>query len=181
MRPIQCLVCLPFVIALLAVGQFFATAQAPQLPDGAKRDVVKPSANPPKIEQRPEGQDHIFNPLQLPLPPRLDLSKLTDKPMGQAPDAKNPTKVHDWSDIEIWLSCAVLAFGVIAMILALVVVIRTSSCWAPRDVINLFGLILIVSGALVLVTAGYSSQQITGVIGLLGSLGGYLLGSRNKE
>jgi len=42
------------------------------------------------------------------------------------------------------------------------------------------GLTLIVTSALVLVTAGYSTEQMSGVMGLLGTIAGYLLGSARE-
>jgi len=40
---------------------------------------------------------------------------------------------------------------------------------------------LIITSGLTLVTAGYSSEQMSPVMGLLGTIAGYLLGSGKRE
>lgn len=205
MSLLRIFICVWLVLAFLVLVHSSAYTQGSQAPDGVKQRQVERAPGHTEADKEMLGESirKVFiEASKQPVPPvsidafpdglkRKDESK--EKQGGivmpqssvtmQQGNVPSPPAVrgHEWTDVEIWLSCAVLVFGVIAMLIALVVVIRTYQQWKPRDVTNLFGLVLIVTGALVLVTAGYSSQQITGVIGLLGSLGGYLLGSRNKE
>jgi hypothetical protein len=48
------------------------------------------------------------------------------------------------------------------------------------EVIRLVALLLIVSGVLFLVAAGYSAQDISPALGLLGTVAGYLLGKTER-
>jgi uncharacterized membrane protein YfcA len=53
--------------------------------------------------------------------------------------------------------------------------------WKRRNaeqILRTFGILIIVFAAVFLVIAGYSDTQITPVIGLLGTIAGYLLGRR---
>jgi uncharacterized membrane protein len=48
-------------------------------------------------------------------------------------------------------------------------------------VLRIFGTILIIMLAVFLVVAGYTDTQIAPVMGLLGTIAGYLLGKETKE
>jgi hypothetical protein len=78
-------------------------------------------------------------------------------------------------ELVITLSVAVFAFGLIICMLMTLLVSRGKSA---TDLLRLFSLPLIIVSAVVLVIAGYSDRQISSVIGLLGTIAGYLLGSR---
>lgn len=73
------------------------------------------------------------------------------------------------------LSITVFAFGLI--ICGLMTMLHSKGKSAT-DLLRLFSLPLIIVSAVVLVIAGYSDRQISSVIGLLGTIAGYLLGSR---
>lgn len=67
---------------------------------------------------------------------------------------------------------AVVAFGLVALLI-----------WKGNDaehVLRTFGILVIVFSAVFLVVTGYSESQITPVIGLLGTIAGYLLGRRTE-
>lgn len=51
----------------------------------------------------------------------------------------------------------------------------------PETVLKIFGMILIIAVSAFLVVAGYSSEQIGSVIGLLGTIAGYLLGKSGRQ
>lgn len=81
----------------------------------------------------------------------------------------------DWWSVgdAMTVSAAVLVFGSLIMLLA------TCLLYLGRnadDVLKLFGTLIIVISAVFLVVAGYSDTQIAPVIGLLGTIAGYLLG-----
>lgn len=71
------------------------------------------------------------------------------------------------------ISAAVLVFGSIIMVLATCLLYLGKNA---DDVLKLFGTIIIVISAVFLVVAGYTDTQIAPVIGLLGTIAGYLLG-----
>jgi len=96
------------------------------------------------------------------------------------------TTVHETNqNIEWWsatnamtVSSAVLIFGVMIFVLATHLIKSGKSADA---VLKIFGTILIVISAVFLVVAGYSDKQIAPVMGLLGTIAGYLLGKETKE
>jgi hypothetical protein len=76
---------------------------------------------------------------------------------------------------ELALSLGVLAFGLLVMGLEVLVVVRTAKAW-DTDSTRIVGLTLVVVAGLFLITAGYSQDQIAPMVGLLGTVAGYLLG-----
>ncbi|HXH02673.1 MAG TPA: hypothetical protein VNN09_05065 [Candidatus Competibacteraceae bacterium] len=71
------------------------------------------------------------------------------------------------------MSASVLVFGIVICGLAAWLIKRGKS---SESILRTFGTILIIVSALFLVVAGYSDQQIAPVMGLLGTIAGYLLG-----
>jgi hypothetical protein len=78
------------------------------------------------------------------------------------------------------LSFAVLVFGLIILGLEILVVLKSSKAWDIHSV-RLLGLTLSIVAGLFLVTAGYSQEQIAPLIGLLGTIVGYLLGQTESR
>ncbi|RMF01140.1 MAG: hypothetical protein D6772_05285 [Bacteroidetes bacterium] len=81
-----------------------------------------------------------------------------------------PTK----STQEVWLSLGVLAFGIIVVLAQAVIIARREE--PVSQALKYLSVSLIIVGALFLVTAGYGNSQIAPIIGLLGTVAGYLLG-----
>ncbi len=81
-----------------------------------------------------------------------------------------------WSTTNAMTMCAVvLGFGFLVTLIAAVLLWKGKSHGA---VLRVFGTILILVLAVFLVIAGYDDKQIAPVLGLLGTVAGYLLGSR---
>lgn len=76
------------------------------------------------------------------------------------------------------MSAALLVFGVVVLLLATYLIKVGKSSEA---VLRIFGTILIIVIAVFLVVAGYSDTQIAPVMGLLGTVAGYLLGKESRE
>ena len=76
------------------------------------------------------------------------------------------------------VSAVVLAFGVLVLIVA-VLMIKWGS--TAESTLRVVGTIVILIMAVFLVVAGYSDKQIAPVMGLLGTVAGYLLGKSSKE
>ncbi len=78
---------------------------------------------------------------------------------------------------ENFLSVCVLLFGLLFSGLLTMVVLKTSPA-KPLGTTNikLFGLTIVITAGLFLICAGYSQNQIAPMIGLLGSIAGYILG-----
>ena len=75
----------------------------------------------------------------------------------------------------------VLGFGLIVIISELVIVKKMRATWTPYSVIRIIGLTLIIVAALAVVLCSQADKQITAIIGLLGTLAGYLLGKESRE
>lgn len=76
------------------------------------------------------------------------------------------------------MSSIVLVFGLLVILLATYLIKAGKNTEA---VLRIFGTILIVMVAVFLVVAGYTDTQISPVMGLLGTIVGYLLGKETKE
>ena len=98
------------------------------------------------------------------------------------PEYTAPAKANnrEWTSVEIVLSISVLVFGVICLSLQSLLILKMGDGWDAKSVLRMTSLTLIISSALVLITAGYSAEQVAPVMGLLGTIAGYLLGSGEK-
>lgn len=76
------------------------------------------------------------------------------------------------------MSTVVLAFGVLVIVFATYLIQQGKSSEA---VLRIFGTILIIVIAVFLVVVGYSDTQISPVMGLLGTIAGYLLGKEGRD
>ena len=92
-------------------------------------------------------------------------------------DSRKPTAVL--SSTEIALSIGVLAFT--AVVLWLNGWMRVKTKISPDAFFKMFGLVIVIGPSLFLITAGYSKDQITPVIGLLGTALGFAFGKRMGE
>lgn len=81
-----------------------------------------------------------------------------------------PTK----SSQEVWLSLGVLVFGMIVVLSQAFIINRRQEPLSQS--LKYLSVSLIIVGSLFLVTAGYGNSQIAPIIGLLGTVAGYLLG-----
>jgi len=78
------------------------------------------------------------------------------------------------------LSISVLVFGLLIMAGELLVMLKREKGWGPNS-IQIVGLTLVLTAGLFLTTAGYSQDQIAPMIGLLGTIAGYLLGRGSEK
>lgn len=93
---------------------------------------------------------------------------------------QSPAGERTWTSIEIVLSVAILVFGALVFALQTFLMVKLKLDWTPNSLLRFNGLTLIIVAGILLVTAGYSDQQMAPVIGLLGTIAGYLLGSGDK-
>lgn len=168
-----------FITLIGIFAAFDSSLPAQQAPEAAKS---KPADS--KVAQAPE-----FGPKDSPRDDEYfsDLGKRFAEEMQkgnfkQAPDAvlQQPGETRRWTSIEIVLSFSVLVFGAMVFALQTWLVVKMPLNWTPNAILRFNGLTLIITGAILLVTAGYSNEQMTPVIGLLGAIAGYLLGSVDK-
>lgn len=130
-------------------------------------------------------------------PAHISSEKVLAKIDERQPSAKKPPTAkaeqvaetsarmtRDWTEIEIVLSGGILVFGLCCLGIETLLILRSAHHNMTFDssaISRMTGLTLIVTSSLVLVTAGYSTEQIGPVMGLLGTIAGYLLGSGGRE
>lgn len=95
---------------------------------------------------------------------------------GMPRPESNPAEAH----IQVALSIAVLAFGLVLTLAVLLFSFKLKKEFGDLT-FKLLGVILILTASLFMVVAGYSLQQITPVIGLLGTIAGFVFGSNLKS
>jgi glycerol uptake facilitator-like aquaporin len=79
------------------------------------------------------------------------------------------------SPYEFWLTCLIITFG-LAVLVLYIYAIRNIQNRRPEDVSRALIVITVITGSLVLITAGYSNEQIAPAFGLFGTVIGYMLG-----
>jgi FtsH-binding integral membrane protein len=76
---------------------------------------------------------------------------------------------------EFWLTIVIIAFGLL-IILLLLRYFRTTPGYHPQEMVRSVVVVTVIIGTLILVTAGYSNEQIAPAFGLFGTIVGYILG-----
>jgi hypothetical protein len=82
-------------------------------------------------------------------------------------------------EIGLQLSYSILIFGLIVLVMMSVLVAKYTV--NINRLLRAFALVLIIVAAIFLIVAGYNEQQIAPAMGLLGTIAGYLLGSRHAN
>jgi ABC-type xylose transport system permease subunit len=91
-----------------------------------------------------------------------------------------PTGKQWWrADEAMTISATVLVFGLLVLVM-MTFTLRKGGIH-PDAVLKLFGTIIVVIGALFLIVAGYTDTQMGPVMGLLGTIAGYLLGKNSSQ
>lgn len=103
-----------------------------------------------------------------------ELSQVSATPVKTI--ATTPAAGPEWwsNQNAMTMSTVVLVFGIVVLVLC--AGLMRNSRPSPEAILRVFGTVLIITGALFLVVAGYTDQQLAPVMGLLGTLAGYLLG-----
>lgn len=109
-------------------------------------------------------------------------TKLTDLSDDQLAALINQTsagQAQPWSpELVKFLTVSVLVFGVAVIITMAFLVLKKSQ---TGEVLRLFTVPMVIVAAVFLVVTGFSTAQITPVIGLLGTLAGYILGVQSQK
>lgn len=111
-------------------------------------------------------------------------------PMSQNPPAQNsanepPPLSEEQKDgrsfltgFEQWLTLVILLFGALVLLAEYLLLRQTQK--TSYELMQLFAVNLIITGTLVLISAGYSASQIAPALGLFGTIAGYLLGRHSN-
>ncbi|MEN3385341.1 MAG: hypothetical protein V7608_5385 [Hyphomicrobiales bacterium] len=98
------------------------------------------------------------------------------------PSVPNPTDGGNLVDFfnkktpyEFWLTCVILLFGLIVIGL-LTFGMKGIQGRRPEDLSRSLIVVMVITSALVLITAGFSNDQIAPAFGLFGTIVGYMLG-----
>jgi hypothetical protein len=83
------------------------------------------------------------------------------------------------SPYEFWLACMIMLFGLGVLFLYLWA-IRSIDGRRPEDVSPSLIVIFVITGSLLLITVGYSTEQIAPAFGLFGTIIGYMLGRMSQ-
>lgn len=190
------LVCAAISCVSLATLLFegMAVAQAPPALGGEPKPFSTKSAPPAfgrELNPEPPASGSRSNASSKGVPPEPTPGKGAGKlaPGAAAPEVPRPSDesvqqrsraVPQWwsTTSAMTMSAAVLVFGLVVIVLATYLIRLGKSSEA---VLRIFGTILIIVIAVFLVVAGYSDTQIAPVMGLLGTIAGYLLGKESKE
>jgi len=118
------------------------------------------------------------------------LGSLYGANFGLSPDQLHPTNAvsnyvsqatdSDVSSPEIRLSWGVLLFGAFIILLEFSVMLRLKKGWGTNS-IRITGISLVVIAGLFLIVAGYSQNQIAPMMGLLGTIAGFLMGKTDNK
>ncbi len=91
-----------------------------------------------------------------------------------SPAPATVAKAHWWTaDNALTISTVVLFFGLCVMFMSARALMRGIPA---SSVLRLFGMLTIIVMAVFLIVAGYNTEQVAPVVGLLGTLAGYLVG-----
>lgn len=115
-----------------------------------------------------EGAEDALSKINPPIVASLGQNDDTESNKNQEPT------VAEKMNFSKEMSLYVLGFGVVLSIFTGIIALRTKG-W-NREATNIFTVTIIITAGLFLMTAGYSSEQIAPMYGLLGTIVGYLLG-----
>lgn len=107
-------------------------------------------------------------------------TQVDDLPVN--PPAFNPDVVPTRTTTEIWLSIGILVFGAVITLALLYFLGRRTTSTKTEDLTEIVRypiVMVIVIGSIFLVTAGYGTDQMAPILGLMGTIAGYLM-ARNK-
>jgi membrane protease YdiL (CAAX protease family) len=109
-------------------------------------------------------------------PPNRAVTEANRKPSpAEIESSKLAGQVSLMSNREFWLSSIILLFGVFIIIVEYFL-LRTVVQEKTEEIARIYTVTLIIIGTLVLISSGFTNQQIAPALGLFGTIAGYLLG-----
>lgn len=105
------------------------------------------------------------------------------KQVGTVDDNTSPPeipKIHVWTDTQWKLTWGIAAFTAFLIGGQYAIMFCSKTYWTNRQ-FKAFTMTLIVAAALIVIIAGFSDSQIAPIMGLIGTIAGYILGSPEKS
>jgi len=132
--------------------------------------VGLPSTASAQVADSVPHQQHLATPTS---------SDDSNPPISETTINDLPEDVRRMTSFEFNLSLLILGFGVLVLAAEVLLLLRVR-CGA-EEILRIFGITLIVIGALLVVPAGFSAQTVAPAMGLLGTIAGYLLSQRAPQ
>lgn len=99
-----------------------------------------------------------------------------DQFVGNPPPPQKITVESDYlSTKEFYLTIIIVVFSLVVLLFYFWLLLKRIKRLRADDILKAFGLCFILTATLVLIVAGFSSQQIAPAIGLFGTIAGYIL------
>ena len=154
------------LLTLLVAFTFFLLANNVTFAQGTPSPTVPPVPALQDDKFRPSSGLHDST---LPSPKGSSLSE-ADK------EKKEEVRQDElWKTQKMQLATGILYFGAVLLLLQMAAMLFKGQYWDQWSY-RLFGLSIIVISSIFLIIVGYNQEQIAGVMGLLGTALGYLLG-----
>jgi hypothetical protein len=118
--------------------------------------------------------------------PQLPTNQKTDAASVDPRDDKGSEKNEKTDYVAIWkvtarnLGIALLCFAIVLFAGQFIVIYKSKAEWTDNS-FKAFGLSLILVTSMFLMLIGYDDKQLAPMIGLLGTLAGYILGTHTKQ
>lgn len=111
---------------------------------------------------------------------KAEIAKSKESIAGETSEIETPIISHNGFvfDDGLFLSISILTFSLLVFGLMTYLIKQGKE---PELILKTFGSILIIVSAVFLIVAGYSEDQISPVIGLLGTVAGYILGRTTSK
>jgi hypothetical protein len=110
------------------------------------------------------------------------LTALADENLPAAPTLQNPNSGANLAKFfssktpyEFWLACMIGVLGLVLVIATMKTLTKIKNI-RPEDIARPVIILSVITGTLMLVTVGYSNDQIAPAFGLFGTIIGYMLG-----
>lgn len=105
--------------------------------------------------------------------------EILDNPPPEEAGKVYLSEVSWLSGREFWLSLAIMVFGLSVIIIEFI--LMRNRDMNTGDILKVFAVTLILIGSLLLITGGFSADDIGPSLGLFGTIAGYLLGRGTTE
>ena len=170
---------LPLLACAIFAGSSLPLPGAPkQLPNYAQT-TPPPTAAPEGTVDQDAQVDATKRELEAMRASAIKKAAETSANKNQPSQTKEQVRASLWSpELVCKLSLGIGVFAVLLLICVTILLRQQSVPTSAEQLLRTFGIIVIIFAAVFLVIAGYSDTQITPVIGLLGTIAGYLLGRR---